>query len=115
MAKQVRCGWCSKKFWARNDAKWCSEKCRYEARALEAKITLEKIPKSGFQGITFSRLRRRWEARIKEEKIWKYIGSFKTLEAALRFQIEVTNELSFQLRVHRRENGKKHVLSLGEG
>lgn len=87
-----QCQSCNRSFLAsRTDAIWCSEKCRYNNRQENALFEFGKtLPKSGTPGVTFSRIRKRWEAKVKINGNWKYIGSFKTQDDAKRFQLEVS-------------------------
>jgi hypothetical protein len=84
------CDWCGKLTWfGRKDARWCSNRCRYQWRQENAKFDVPLIPCSGFNGITFNRIRKHWQVTIPEGKRRKYIGSFKHLPDAVAFQREV--------------------------
>jgi hypothetical protein len=90
--KRLRCQTCHQQFWAaRSDTKYCGRsRCRTTIRLENAKFAFPKIPRSGVEGVTFNRLRRRWMVSIKEAPSkWKYVGSFKSLKEALRFHAEV--------------------------
>ena len=82
-------------FWAaRSDAKYCGRSlCRSSVRLENAKFAFPQIPKSGVEGVTFNRLRKRWMVSIRTgdnwPKSWKYVGSFKSLKQAIRFHAEV--------------------------
>ena len=90
-AKKQKCECCGKPYWAsRSDAKWCSQRCRGRARMEDAKFTIPEIPQSGIRGISFNRVKRTWDVRLLlpgQEP--KYIGSFRDLEKAQRWQSEV--------------------------
>jgi len=66
-----------------------SPRCRYRNRMEDAKFATPTIPKSGVVGVTFSRLRKRWEVRIPQDGRLKYIGSFGSSEQALDFRAAV--------------------------
>lgn len=86
-AKKLKCTVCGCLFYAtRSDTKYHSQRCRYKARAEDAKFEVPRLPQSGIEGVTFSRIRKRWEVRIQEGETWKYCGAFKTLEEAIQFQ-----------------------------
>lgn len=67
--KKLRCQSpsCGRYFYAaRRDTKFCNRgKCRYAARAEDAKFETPKIPKSGVEGVTFRRLTKRWIVKVK--------------------------------------------------
>ena len=89
-AQRVKCKRCNKLFYAcRSDSLWCSERCRYKERMENAKFEVSKIPRSYVQGVTFNRIRKRWQIRIPEDKNWKYVGSTATLEEAIKMQNEI--------------------------
>lgn len=75
---------------SRKDAKYHRPKCRTKARQEDAKFETPIIPQSGVTGVTYNRIIKRWEVRIKEDKKMKYVGAFKLLKDALRFHKEVT-------------------------
>lgn len=74
---------------ARSDTLYCSDRCRSRTRMEDAKFTTPIIPKSNIPGITFNRVRKRWEVRILENNKRKYVGSFKTLSSAIDFNHEL--------------------------
>ena len=85
-AQKLKCSVCKAEFYAtRIDTLYCSPKCRYAVRMENAKFETPRIPQTDFPGITYSRLRKRWEVRIKEEQNWKYVGSFRILPEAIKF------------------------------
>jgi hypothetical protein len=87
---EVLCEGCGKSFLAsRSDSKWHSDRCRYKIRMEDAKFAVPDIPRSGIPGITFSRIRKRWQIAISEDGKMKYIGSRKTLSEAIALQSEV--------------------------
>jgi hypothetical protein len=91
-AHKLRCHYCHLLFYAsRSDSKWHSPRCRYLFRMEDAKFSTPALPKSGVEGVTFSRVRKRWEVRVRVEsgEGLKYVGSFGDLEAALKFRKEV--------------------------
>lgn len=92
-AIKISCQFCSKRFWAsRVDTKYCSERCRYRSRMEDGKFNCPVIPLSAVPGVTFSRVRKRWEVRIKEEgnhRGWKYVGCASSLKEALEIQQEI--------------------------
>lgn len=90
-AVKLRCEVCRLKFWAsRSDSLYCSGKCRYQVRAENARFDVPELPRSNVNGVTFSRVRKRWECRIKlDDGSWKYIGSFGSASAAIDRQREV--------------------------
>jgi hypothetical protein len=90
-ATRIQCEICRRKFWAaRRDTLYCSERCRTRMRRENANFEVPRIPRSGVEGVTFSRVRRRWEARIRlAPGDWKYIGSFPSAGAAIRKKTEV--------------------------
>lgn len=78
----------------RRDSKYRTERCRYRSRMEDAKFQLSVLPVSGVVGVTFSRIRRRWEVRIPEVgddgKRWlNYVGSAATISDALQIRREV--------------------------
>jgi hypothetical protein len=85
---RIRCEGCNRLFTAtRRDSKYCSHKCRERVRMENAKFELPRIPKSGVPGVTYSRVRKRWEVRVPEDRgRWKYAGSFGTLPEAAAFR-----------------------------
>jgi hypothetical protein len=89
-AKKKNCEGCGKRFWAsRSDAKYCKERCRYKIRAEDARFAVPRLPRSGVEGVTYSRLRKRWEVRIREGDGWKYIGTERELRDAIALQERV--------------------------
>jgi hypothetical protein len=92
-AVKLKCEGCGRPFWAsRIDTLYCKRnggKCRYKCRAQDAKIEVPKIPRSGVTGVTFNRIRKRWDVTIPDEKRRKYVGAFKSLKQAVEFQKEV--------------------------
>lgn len=55
-----------------------------------AKFEIPEIPKSGVPGVTFNRMKRNWDVRLLAAgENPKYIGSFKDLDKAVRWQSEV--------------------------
>lgn len=94
-AKRLRCQTCKRMFWAaRSDTKYCGRSiCRSSVRLENAKFECPTIPRSGVEGVTFNRLRKRWMVSIRTgdgwPRAWKYVGSFKNLKQALRFHAEV--------------------------
>jgi len=91
-AKQKNCEGCGKRFFAsRSDTKFHSDRCRYKVRAENAKFETPHLPQSGVEGVTFARIRKRWEVRIKVAGTWKYIGLRKTATEAIAYQREVLN------------------------
>lgn len=92
-APRVKCDGCGRWFWAcRRDALYCSEKCRGDVRRMDARITHPEVPKSGVPGVTFNRTNARWAVMVKLDYGWKYVGSAKNLDAAIRLQNEVRAE-----------------------
>lgn len=86
-AVKIRCEGCRKLFWAsRSDSLYCSEECRQRIRQMDAQIVQPIIPQSGEEGITFHRIKSRWQVRIKLDGQWKYIGSFKELTEAKKYK-----------------------------
>ena len=87
---KVPCKGCGRRFLAsRSDSKWHSDRCRYKIRMEDAKFAVPAIPQSGVPGITFSRIRKRWQIAIPEDGKMKYVGSRETLGEAIAFQSEV--------------------------
>ena len=92
-AVKQRCEGCGKKFWAsRTDSKWHSQKCRYRNRMENAKFAVPRIPRSGIPGVTFSRIRQRWQVAIPEDGRMKYVGSKKSLDEAVQLRREILGE-----------------------
>jgi hypothetical protein len=88
-AKQMKCVFCGKKFWAcRSDAMYCHKRCRQNERRENAKFKPPSL-KSGVPGITWDRVIDRWTVKIKIDGKWKYMGSFKDFGKAYLFQLEV--------------------------
>ena len=87
-AKLLRCEVCNRPFWAaRIDTKYHNERCRTKARMENAKFAIPKIPKSGVEGVTFNRIRRRWMVAIKlDDGSWKYVGCYRNMKAAVAFK-----------------------------
>ncbi len=92
-AKRKKCEYCGKSYWAtRSDSKWCSQICRAANRMETAKILIPSIPQSGVPGISFNRVKQRWDVRLLaqgDKKYAKYIGSCKELSKAIEWQREV--------------------------
>ena len=56
-----------------------------------AKFRVPEIPQSGVPGVSFNRVKRTWDVRLLVPgENPKYIGSHKDLEAAVKWQKEVT-------------------------
>ena len=89
-ARRMKCDQCRNYFMAsRSDSKWCSQKCRYQNRMENAKFEVSEIPRSGVVGVTFSRIRKRWQVAIPEDGRMKYVGSVGTLQDAIKLQGEI--------------------------
>lgn len=54
-----------------------------------AKMIVPEIPRSGIPGVTFHRLRKRWDVRVKIEGRFKYVGATRSLPEATRLQKEM--------------------------
>lgn len=83
---------CFKKFYARCDAKYCSEKCRSKERHENNRFNAPKsaILHSGVPGVTWCRSFHRWRVKIKlNDGTWKYVGSFKNLADAIEYQKQI--------------------------
>lgn len=81
MAVKLSCHYCTRKWWARCDAKFCSQVCRGRYRQENAKFLTPKIPQSGIKGITWNRRINRWMVTMDG----KYLGAFKLLPKAKEF------------------------------
>jgi hypothetical protein len=56
-----------------------------------AKFATPRLPRSGVPGVTFSRIRRRWQVAIPEDGRMKYVGSRGTKSEALALREEILN------------------------
>jgi len=92
-AVRLICEGCRKPFMAsRKDTKYCwrnNRRCRYKIRAEDAKFKTPRIPKSGVVGVTFNRIRQKWDVTIPDEKRRKYVGTRRTLQEAIQLQKEI--------------------------
>jgi hypothetical protein len=76
-ATKIECTICAKKFLAsRKDTLYCSSKCRTRLRQENANFETPVIPRSGVPGVTYAKVRKRWEVRITTEhgEKSKYVG-----------------------------------------
>lgn len=90
-AVRLVCTQCGRRYWAsRSDALYCGSRCRTAARQENAKFEVPIIPRSGVQGVTFNRRLKKWEARVKIDRQWKFIGVFHTVDEAVTWQRQVS-------------------------
>lgn len=84
-AKKLRCDFCNESFLGcRSDTKYCSSKCRTKKRYEDAKFQTPNIPKSNIEGITYSRIHKKWSLKIKG----KYLGLFESVDVANVFRLQ---------------------------